>query len=96
MNGDLLDQLGRLEGFEATEKFLLENPQLASDFSANYLTIEALNCAMELKVSHFFCYEKVIYLVIICDFFYFIISTVALVAQCFFVFVCLVNWVIIF
>uniref|UniRef100_A0A0N5AHJ4 Hsp90 chaperone protein kinase-targeting subunit n=1 Tax=Syphacia muris TaxID=451379 RepID=A0A0N5AHJ4_9BILA len=48
-NGDLLDELGKIESFDETEKFLLEHPRLASEFSANYLTIEALNCAMELK-----------------------------------------------
>lgn len=48
-NGDLLKEFGRLNNLESSEKFLLEHPHLASDFSASFLTIEALNLAVQLK-----------------------------------------------
>ncbi|KHN84493.1 putative Hsp90 co-chaperone cdc37 [Toxocara canis] len=48
-NDDLLKTFGRLNDLEASEKFLLEHPHLVSDFSATFLTIEALNFAMQLK-----------------------------------------------
>lgn len=53
-NGDLLKEFGRLNNLESSEKFLLEHPHLASDFSASFLTIEALNLAVQLKVRDLF------------------------------------------
>lgn len=49
-NEELLDRYGKITGLDASRDFLLEHPHLASNFSANYLTIQALNHAMELEV----------------------------------------------
>uniref|UniRef100_A0A915AJ20 Hsp90 chaperone protein kinase-targeting subunit n=3 Tax=Parascaris univalens TaxID=6257 RepID=A0A915AJ20_PARUN len=48
-NEELLKEFGRLRGLDASEKFLLEHPHLASEFAANFLTVEALNLAIEMK-----------------------------------------------
>ncbi|KHN88711.1 putative Hsp90 co-chaperone cdc37 [Toxocara canis] len=48
-NGELLKEFGSLKGLDASEKFLLEHPHIASEFAANFLTIEALNMAIEMK-----------------------------------------------
>lgn len=48
-NEALLKEFGALKGLDATERFLVEHPHLASDFTASFLTIEALNLAMEFK-----------------------------------------------
>ncbi|PIC49670.1 hypothetical protein B9Z55_008202 [Caenorhabditis nigoni] len=46
-NETLLERLGSLKGgCKATEIFLAEHPHMASDYSANWLTIEALNAAI--------------------------------------------------
>lgn len=50
-NEELLNQYGRIKGFEKSEEFLLDHSHLCSDYAASYLTIEALNLAMEEKVS---------------------------------------------
>jgi hypothetical protein len=41
---------GQLKGLDASEAYLLEHPYLASEFTANWLTIECLNYGMEFKV----------------------------------------------
>uniref|UniRef100_F1LC25 Hsp90 co-chaperone cdc37 n=1 Tax=Ascaris suum TaxID=6253 RepID=F1LC25_ASCSU len=38
-NEELLKEFGRLKGLDASEKFLLEHPHLASEFAANFLTV---------------------------------------------------------
>lgn len=48
-NEKLLNEFSTLEGFDALEKYLIEFPHLASDFAANWLTIEALNLAIDEK-----------------------------------------------
>lgn len=48
-NERLLTEFGALHGLEQSEKFLLEHPHLASDFTASWLTIQALNFAMEFE-----------------------------------------------
>lgn len=57
-NDILLKEYGNLRSLEASEKFLLEYPHLASDFSANFLTIEALNYAMEFKDDEMSAYAR--------------------------------------
>ena len=49
-NEDLMKEYGRVRGFEKSEEFLLEHSHLCSDYCASFLTIEALNLAMEQKV----------------------------------------------
>uniref|UniRef100_A0A914UT87 Hsp90 chaperone protein kinase-targeting subunit n=1 Tax=Plectus sambesii TaxID=2011161 RepID=A0A914UT87_9BILA len=44
-----MKKYGQQRGFDASEKFLLDNPHLACDFTANYLTLECLNLGMEFK-----------------------------------------------
>ncbi|MCP9262325.1 Hsp90 co-chaperone Cdc37 [Dirofilaria immitis] len=48
-NEELLKTFGALHGLEESEKYLLEHPHLASDFTASWLTIQALNSAMEFE-----------------------------------------------
>ncbi|KAI6226167.1 Hsp90 chaperone protein kinase-targeting subunit [Aphelenchoides fujianensis] len=48
-NEKLLDKYARLKGFDQCEKFLLEHPHLCSEFATSYLTIEALNLAIDEK-----------------------------------------------
>ncbi|VDN05383.1 unnamed protein product [Thelazia callipaeda] len=48
-NDKLLKEFGAMHGLEESEKFLLEYPHLASDFTASWLTIQALNLAMEFE-----------------------------------------------
>ncbi|KAI6242965.1 Hsp90 chaperone protein kinase-targeting subunit [Aphelenchoides fujianensis] len=50
-NETLLDKYARLKGFDQCEKFLLEHPHLCSEFATSYLTIEALNLAIDEKES---------------------------------------------
>lgn len=50
-NEDLMKEFGTLHGLEESEKFLLEHPHLASDFTASWLTIQALNHAMDYEAS---------------------------------------------
>lgn len=49
-NESLLQKYALLDGFDKCEEFLLEHPHLASDYAASYITIEALNLAIEYKV----------------------------------------------
>ncbi|KAL3077252.1 hypothetical protein niasHS_013241 [Heterodera schachtii] len=46
-NETLLHQLCVLDGFDKIEEFLLEHPQLASEYATNFLTVEALNYAID-------------------------------------------------
>jgi len=46
-NEDLLQKYGRTHGLDQSETFLLDNPHIASDFTASWLTIEALNHAID-------------------------------------------------
>ncbi|KAH7706973.1 Hsp90 co-chaperone Cdc37 [Aphelenchoides avenae] len=48
-NESLLQKYALLDGFDKCEEFLLEHPHLASDYAASYITIEALNLAIEYK-----------------------------------------------
>uniref|UniRef100_A0A0R3RQX0 Hsp90 chaperone protein kinase-targeting subunit n=1 Tax=Elaeophora elaphi TaxID=1147741 RepID=A0A0R3RQX0_9BILA len=48
-NEELLKEFGAMHGLEVSEKYLLEHPHLASDFTASWLTIQALNLAMEFE-----------------------------------------------
>jgi cell division cycle protein 37 len=48
-NEDLMKQYAMLDNFEQCEKFLLDHPHLASDYASSYITIEALNLAIEEK-----------------------------------------------
>uniref|UniRef100_A0A914DXL4 Hsp90 chaperone protein kinase-targeting subunit n=1 Tax=Acrobeloides nanus TaxID=290746 RepID=A0A914DXL4_9BILA len=48
-NEDLMKEYGKVHGFEKSEEFLLEHSNLCSDYCASFLTIEALNLAMEQK-----------------------------------------------
>ncbi|VDK42532.1 unnamed protein product [Anisakis simplex] len=57
-NGDLLKQFGSLKDLNASESFLLEHPHIASEFAANFLTIEALNLAIEEKDDEMSDYAK--------------------------------------
>jgi cell division cycle protein 37 len=50
-NDKLLKKLALLEGFDRMEEHMLEHPHLASEFATNWLTIEALNYAIEENVS---------------------------------------------
>jgi hypothetical protein len=45
-----------LKGFDQCEKFLLDHPYLCCDSTTSYLTIEALNMAIEYRVSIDLCY----------------------------------------
>ncbi|KAI6184386.1 hypothetical protein M3Y97_00590500 [Aphelenchoides bicaudatus] len=46
-NESLMRKYAMLKGFEECEKFLLENSKLCCDFATSFLTIEALNMAIE-------------------------------------------------
>jgi hypothetical protein len=46
-NEELLKKYGQLRGLEQSEMFLLDHPHIASDFTASWLTIEALNHAID-------------------------------------------------
>jgi cell division cycle protein 37 len=46
-NDKLLKKLCLLNGFDRLEEFLQENPHLASEYATNWMTIEALNYAIE-------------------------------------------------
>ncbi|KAI6227872.1 Hsp90 chaperone protein kinase-targeting subunit [Aphelenchoides besseyi] len=46
-NEELLIKYAKLKGFNQCEKFLLEHPHLSSEFATSYLTIEALNLAID-------------------------------------------------
>uniref|UniRef100_A0A0K0CSU3 Hsp90 chaperone protein kinase-targeting subunit n=1 Tax=Angiostrongylus cantonensis TaxID=6313 RepID=A0A0K0CSU3_ANGCA len=48
-NEGLIQEYGRLNSLEESEEFILEHPHLASEYTANYLTIDALNLAIEHK-----------------------------------------------
>jgi cell division cycle protein 37 len=48
-NEEILQKYGRLVGLKASEQFILENPRLASEYAANWLTIECLNLAIDGK-----------------------------------------------
>lgn len=50
----MLKVFGAMHGLEESEKYLLEHPHLASDFTASWLTIQALNLAMEFEVKNVF------------------------------------------
>lgn len=43
----VLKQFGALSGFAKVEEFLLDHPFLASEFATSWLTIEALNLAID-------------------------------------------------
>ncbi|KAL7072942.1 hypothetical protein ACQ4LE_008015 [Meloidogyne hapla] len=46
-NETLLGEMSLLKGFDAMENMLLDNPHLASEYATNWLTIEALNHAID-------------------------------------------------
>ena len=46
-NEQLLKKFSMLQGFDRMEEFILENPHLASEYATNWMTIEALNFAIE-------------------------------------------------
>lgn len=46
-NETLLQRMSQLKGFTKLEEFMLEHPQLASEYATNWMTIEALNYAIE-------------------------------------------------
>ncbi|VDO65110.1 unnamed protein product [Haemonchus placei] len=48
-NESLIQEYGRLKTLEESEEFILEHPHLASEYTANYLTIDALNLAIDYK-----------------------------------------------
>ncbi|VDK64293.1 unnamed protein product [Onchocerca ochengi] len=48
-NEKLLKIFGAMHGLEESEKYLLEHPHLASEFTASWLTIQALSLAMEFE-----------------------------------------------
>jgi len=48
-NESILEKYALLKGFDQCEKFLLDNPHLCSEFATSWLTIEALNMAIECK-----------------------------------------------
>ncbi|KAI1727800.1 cdc37 hsp90 binding domain-containing protein [Ditylenchus destructor] len=48
-NESLLKKFSSLSGFDQVEAFLLEHPHISSEYATNYLTIEALNLAIEEK-----------------------------------------------
>ncbi|XGW11573.1 hypothetical protein V3C99_012785 [Haemonchus contortus] len=48
-NEGLIQEYGRLKSLEESEEFILEHPHLASEYTANYLTIDALNLAIDYK-----------------------------------------------
>lgn len=50
-NESLLRKYAVLKTFDQCEKYLLEYPHLCSEFATSYLTIEALNMAIERRVS---------------------------------------------
>ena len=50
-NEELMRKYGAIRGFEQSEAFLLEHSHLCSDYCASFLTIEALNLALEQDVS---------------------------------------------
>lgn len=49
-NDEIMRKYGAIRGFEKSEEFLLEHPHLCSEYCASFLTIEALNVAIEQKV----------------------------------------------
>lgn len=49
-NEKVLQKMSLLDGFDALEDIMLEYPQLASEYATNWLTIEALNYAIEENV----------------------------------------------
>ncbi|PAV60763.1 hypothetical protein WR25_25428 [Diploscapter pachys] len=54
-NEELLQTYGKLHGLKASEEYLLEHPHLCSEYTANYLTIEALNLAIDNKDDEMCC-----------------------------------------
>lgn len=48
-NESLIQEYGKLNSLEESEEFILEHPHLASEYTANYLTIDALNLAIDHK-----------------------------------------------
>ncbi|EPB67222.1 Cdc37 Hsp90 binding domain protein, partial [Ancylostoma ceylanicum] len=48
-NEGLIQEYGKLKTLEESEAFILEHPHLASEYTANYLTIDALNMAIDHK-----------------------------------------------
>ncbi|VDL71433.1 unnamed protein product [Nippostrongylus brasiliensis] len=48
-NESLIQEYGKLKSLEESEEFILEHPHLASEYTANYLTIDALNLAIDNK-----------------------------------------------
>lgn len=48
---------GGMHGLDESEKYLLEHPHLASDFTASWLTIQALNLAMEFEVKSIYFHK---------------------------------------
>lgn len=46
-NETKLKELSMLNGMDKVETFLLDNPHLSSEHTTNFLTIEALNLAIE-------------------------------------------------
>ncbi|KAK6048779.1 Cdc37 Hsp90 binding domain protein [Cooperia oncophora] len=53
-NESLIQEYGKLKTLEESEEFILEHPHLASEYTANYLTIDALNLAIDNKASRSF------------------------------------------
>ncbi|VDO97164.1 unnamed protein product [Heligmosomoides polygyrus] len=49
-NESLIQEYGKLKSLEESEEFILEHPHLASEYTANYLTIDALNLAIDNKM----------------------------------------------
>ncbi|KJH44981.1 Cdc37 Hsp90 binding domain protein [Dictyocaulus viviparus] len=48
-NESLIQEYGKLTTLGESEEFILEHPHLASEYTANYLTIDALNLAIDHK-----------------------------------------------
>uniref|UniRef100_A0A915DRN1 Hsp90 chaperone protein kinase-targeting subunit n=1 Tax=Ditylenchus dipsaci TaxID=166011 RepID=A0A915DRN1_9BILA len=58
-NDSLLRELSLLDGFEKLENYLLDHPHLSSESTTNFLTIEALNLAIEKKCNLVFQMDRV-------------------------------------
>ena len=57
----ILDKYALLDGFSQCEKYLLEYPFLCSEYATSYLTIEALNQAIDQNVrSKSFCTKNML------------------------------------
>jgi hypothetical protein len=56
-NESLLRKYAALKTFDQCEKYLLEYPHLCSEYATSFLTIEALNMAIERRVNKLYYFQ---------------------------------------